>query len=158
MILGLSLATFTDLHTIISLVAIAAGLVWLGGYLRRRWLARANMVFLTTTILTVLTGFLFPTATVTPAVAVGLICTALLAVAAFALFRGRLGIWRPVYALTAIISLYLNCFVLVVQSFQKIPFLNAFAPSGSEPPFAIAQGVVLIAFVAAGWRALRRPA
>lgn len=158
MMLGLSLAAFTDLHTILSLVAIAVGLVWLAGYLRGRWLARANIVFLTLTILTVLTGFLFPLTGITPAVAVGILCTALLTVAAFALWRGRVGLWRPVYTVTAILSLYFNCFVLVVQSFLKVPFLHAFAPTGSEPPFAVVQGIVLIAFIAAGWRAFRHPA
>ncbi len=158
MMLGLSLAAFTDLHTIISLIAIAAGLVWLAAYLRGRWLARANLVFLVLTILTVLTGFLFPFKGVTPAVAVGILCTGLLGIAVLALARGRTGIWRPVYAVTAILSLYFNCFVLVVQSFQKIPFLHAFAPTGSEPPFAVVQGIVLIGFVWAGWRAFRHPA
>lgn len=158
MMLGLPLATFTDLHTIISLVAIAAGLVWLAGYLQGRWLSRANMVFLTLTILTVLTGFLFPLTGITPAVAVGILCTALLAVAVLSLLRGRTGVWRPVYTVTAILALYFNCFVLVVQSFQKIPVLHAFAPNGSEPPFAAVQGIVLIGFVWAGWRAFRHPA
>ncbi|MES2288666.1 MAG: hypothetical protein V4530_02925 [Pseudomonadota bacterium] len=157
MMLGLSLAAFTDLHTIISLIAIAVGLVWLAAYLRGRWLARANLIFLVLTILTVLTGFLFPFKGVTPAVAVGILCTGLLAIAVLALARGRTGIWRPVYTVTAILSLYFNCFVLVVQSFQKVPFLHTFAPTGSEPPFAVAQGIVLIAFAWAGWRAFRHP-
>lgn len=158
MMLGLSLAAFTDLHTIISLIAIAVGLVWLVAYLRGRWMARANTVFLTLTILTVLTGFLFPLPGITPAVAVGILCTGLLAIALLALVRGRQGFWRPTYAVTAVVSLYLNVFVLVVQSFQKIPFLNAFAPNGNEPPFVVVQGLVLIAFVTAAWKTVRHPA
>jgi hypothetical protein len=158
MMLGLSLAAFTDLHTAISLVAVAAGLIWLAAYLRGRWLARANAVFLTTTIVTVLTGFLFPFRGVTPAVAVGLLTSALLLIATVALLRGRRGVWRPLYVLTAVASLYFNCFVLVVQSFQKIPALNAFAPTGTEPPFAVVQGALLLAFTVAGWRAVRHPA
>ena len=67
------------------------------------------------------------------------------------------GIWRPVYTITAVIALYLNCFVGVVQAFQKIPALHALAPTGTEPPFAIAQGLVLIAFAVAGFLAVRRP-
>jgi hypothetical protein len=155
MMLGLSLAAFTKLHTIISLIAILAGLVWLAAYLRGRWVGGVNSVFLVTTILTTLTGFLFPLPGITPAVAVGIVSTVLLAVAVLALVSGRARIWRPVYTVTAIIALYLNCFVLVVQAFQKVPFLNGFAPTGTEPPFAVVQGLVLIGFVVAGWRAVR---
>jgi hypothetical protein len=158
MMLGLSLAAFTKLHTVISLIAIVAGLAWLAVHLRGGWAGRVNSVFLVTTILTTVTGFLFPLPGITPAVAVGIVSTGLLIVAVFALVLGRERIWRPVYTVTAIIALYLNCFVLVVQAFQKVPFLNAFAPTGTEPPFAVIQALVLIGFVIAGWRAFRRPA
>ena len=81
-----------------------------------------------------------------------------LAIALVALYQfRRIGIWRPIYTITAVFALYLNCFVLVVQAFQKIPFLHTLAPTGSEPPFAIAQGLVLIAFIAMGIVAVRRP-
>lgn len=158
MMLGLSLAAFTKLHMIISLIAIVAGLAWLAVYLRGGWAGRVNSVFLATTILTTVTGFLFPLPGITPAVMVGIVSTGLLIVAVFALALGRERIWRPVYTLTAIIALYLNCFVLVVQAFQKVPVLNAVAPTGTEPPFTVVQGLVLIGFVIAGWRAFRHPA
>jgi hypothetical protein len=158
MMFGLSLAAFTKLHTVISLIAIGSGLLWLAAYLRGRWAGGMNGAFLATTILTTLTGFLFPLPGITPAVAVGIVSTALLALAVLALARGRAGIWRPIYTVTAVIALYLNCFVLVVQSFQKIPFLNAYAPTGTAPPFAATQGLVLIGFVIAGWRSVRRTA
>ena len=156
MVLGLSLAAFTTLHVVISLIGIVAGLIWLFAYLGGRWQGKINTIFLVLTILTTLTGFLFPFKGVTPAVAVGFVSIAILALAVAALLLGRRGIWRPVYVVTAIIGLYLNCFVLVVQSFLKVPFLHTFAPTGSEPPFAVVQGLVLIGFVVAGWRALRR--
>lgn len=159
MILGLSVPTFTLIHVIISLIGIATGLVFLAAYLGGRWLGGWNLWFLVFTILTSVTGFFFHSKVIGPPHVVGAISLVVLAVALLALYGfKRAGIWRPVYTITAVVALYLNVFVLVVQMFQKIPFLNAFAPTGSEPPFAIAQGLVLIAFVIAGWRAVRRPA
>lgn len=159
MILGLSVPAFTQLHTLISLIGIATGLVFLAGLLRRRWLNGWNLAFLVFTILTSVTGFFFPIKVIGPPHIVGAISLVDLAVALVALYGfKRSGIWRAVYTVTAIVALYLNVFVGVVQAFQKIPFLNAFAPTGSEPPFAIAQGATLIAFVAAGFFAVRNPA
>jgi len=161
MILGLSVAAFTKLHTLISLVGIATGLVFLVALLRGRWLGGWNLWFLVFTVLTSVTGFpfLLVRPIIGPPHIVGAISLVDLAVALVALYQfKRVGIWRPIYTITAVFALYLNCFVLVVQAFQKIPFLHAFAPTGSEPPFAIAQGIVLIAFIAAGFIAVRRPA
>jgi len=71
-----------------------------------------------------------------------------LAVALFALYKEHLvGAWRWIYVITAIASLYLNIFVLVVQSFVKVPALNALAPTQSEPPFATTQAAVLAVFI-----------
>ena len=160
MIFGLSVAAFTKLHTLISLIGIATGLVFLIGLLKRRWLNGWNLWFLVFTILTSVTGFpfLLVQPKIGPPHIVGVISLIDLAIALIALYQfKRVGIWRPIYTITAVFALYLNFFVLVVQSFQKIPFLHAFAPTGSEPPFAIAQGLVLIAFVIAGIIAVRRP-
>ena len=160
MILGLSLAAFTKLHTLISLIGIVTGLVFLIALLRGRWLSGWNLWFLVFTILTSVTGFpfLLVRPTIGPPHIVGVISLIDLAIALVALYQfKRVGIWRPIYTITAVFALYLNCFVLVVQSFQKIPFLHPLAPTGSEPPFAIAQGVVLIAFIIAGFIAVRRP-
>jgi hypothetical protein len=158
MILGLSVPAFTELHTIISLIGIATGLVFLGGLLGGRWLSLWNQLFLVFTILTSVTGFFFHSKIFGPPHVVGVISLIDLAIALVALsaFK-RVGIWRPVYTVTAVIALYLNCFVGVVQAFQKIPALHALAPQGSEPPFAVAQGLVLIAFALAGFLAVRRP-
>jgi hypothetical protein len=152
MLLGLSLSAFTKLHVIISLIAIAAGVVALVAFARGRWLARTTHVFLATTLLTTVTGFLFPFKGFTPALGVGIVSTAVLAVAFWALYAAKLqGRARAVYAITAVLSLYFNFFVLVVQGFLKIPALHEMAPNGNEPPFAIAQGVVLLACLVLGF-------
>jgi hypothetical protein len=157
MMLGLSLAAFTALHVFISLIGIAAGIVALIGFARGAWLARTTHVFLWTTLLTNLTGFLFPFKGLTPAIVVGCVSTAVLAVAFLALYRSKLaGGARTVYAITATVALWFNCFVLVVQSFLKVPALHALAPNGNEPPFAAAQGAVLIACVALGFFSVRK--
>jgi hypothetical protein len=156
MMLGLSLQAFTILHVIISLVAIAAGLVVFYQMLNSQFSPVWTLVFLVTTILTSVTGFMFPIAAFTPALGFGIISLVVLAVALYALYSQHLaGAWRWIYVVTALFALYLNVFVLVVQSFQKIPALNALAPKGSEPPFAIAQAVVLAAFLYFGYCAVK---
>ena len=156
MILGMSVPTFTIVHVIISLIGIAAGLIVLYAMLVSRISAWTG-TFLVTTILTSVTGFLFHSKAIGPPHVVGAISLVVLLFTLLALYKFRLaGKWRAVYVSTAILSLYLNVFVLVVQGFQKIPFLNQFAPLGNEPPFAIAQGLVLVTFVFLGWRAVRK--
>ena len=157
MTLGLSLAAFTQLHVFISLVGIAAGIIAMVAFARGAWLARTTHVFLWTTLLTNITGFMFPFKGVTPAIIVGCVSTVILAVAFLALYKSKLaGGARTVYAITATIGLWFNCFVLVVQSFLKIPALHALAPNGNEPAFGAAQGVVLIACVALGFFSVRK--
>ena len=143
---------FTLLHVALSLVGILAGAVVMLGMLQARRLPGWTALFLSTTLATTLTGFLFPFNGFTPAIGTGLVSSVVLVVLLFALYRSKLqGGARTVFALTATISLYLNLFVLVVQSFLKIPALHALAPLGTEPPFAAAQGVVLLASIALGY-------
>lgn len=157
MILGLSVGAFTTLHVAISLIAILAGLVVLNGMIKGSRMPGLTACFLATTVATTLTGFLFPITALTPALITGIFSSVVLTVALAALYGFRLaGHWRPIYVISAVTSLYLNVFVLVVQSFLKLPALNALAPNGNEPPFVIAQGAVLIAFVALGYRAVKR--
>ncbi|MEO6606950.1 MAG: hypothetical protein ABIN69_00600 [Aestuariivirga sp.] len=159
MVLGLSVETFTLIHVIITLLGIATGLVAFIAVARGIWLRRWHDGFLLTTILTSVTGFMFPFKGVTPAIVVGLLSMVLLIVACLALYRLKLKGWaRLVYMVTGMIALYFNLFVLVIQSFQKIPFLNALAPTGSEPPFAVVQGVVLVGSIVLGFLAARRHA
>jgi len=150
MVLGMSLATFTLLHVVISLVGVAAGLIAMVGLLTSNPLRGWTALFLATTILTSVTGFFFPVEKLLPSHIIGIISLVLLAIACLALYGRKLaGPWRWIYVLTAMLSLYLNVFVLIIQSFLKVPPLHALAPSvpPSEPPFAIVQGIVLVFFI-----------
>jgi len=121
-----------------------------------RLLAGITTLFLITSGLTSITGFMFPTP-FDAADVVGIISLVVLAAAILALYSYKLaGAWRGTYVVSAIIALYLNCFVLVVQSFQKIEFFHALAPTQKEPPFAAAQGVVLLVFVGLGIAAFKK--
>jgi hypothetical protein len=156
MILGMSLSTFTTLHVIISLIAIVTGFIAVFGMLQSRRMAGWTAIFLWVTVLTSVTGFLFPFAGVTPGIVVGIISMVLLAIAFFALYAKHLDVaWRWVYVWTAIAALWFNVFVLIVQSFQKIPSLKTLAPTQSEPPFQLAQGAALVLFVVLGVMAVR---
>lgn len=147
----------TLFHVVISLIAIASGLIVLFGLLTASRMAGMTLVFLVTTIATSVTGFFFHRDHLLPSHIVGIISLVVLALTTFALYSGQLrGFWRSVYVIGAVISLYLNVFVLVAQSFLKVPALHALAPSGSEPPFAIAQGIVLVAFIVLGVLAVKR--
>jgi hypothetical protein len=150
MIFGLPLFTF--IHTGISLVAIVAGLVVLFlGLLARRQLPRWTAWFLTTTVLTSVTGFFLPATHFMPSHAVGILSLLILAVTLFALYSKHLaGAWRRTYVITAVVALYLNVFVLIAQLFAKVPALKELAPTGTETPFKAAQGLVLVAFVILG--------
>jgi hypothetical protein len=151
MILGLSIPTFTLLHVIISLIGIASGLIVLIGMFGSRRLPGWTALFLLTTVLTSVTGFLFPATTLTPGAIFGIISLVVLLAALIALYAFHLGgAWRCIYVGGAVIALYLNIFVLIVQSFQKIPFLHPLAPTGSEPPFLAAEGALLVIFVVLG--------
>ena len=156
MILGMSTATFTSVHVILSLIGILAGLVVLFGMLRSRPLSGWTALFLATTVLTSVTGFLFPFERLLPSHIVGIVSLVVLAAALVALYVRRLaGSWRWIYVAGAVSALYLNAFVGVVQAFQKLPVLNALAPTQSDPPFVIAQIVVLVLFVVLGIAAVR---
>ena len=148
MVLGMSLATYTRLHVFISLVAIASGLVLLISLILGRLPKIVNALFLLTTFLTSLGGFLFPFVHFTPGYIFGALTFILLAIAVPALHIFHLaGPWRTTYVITAMIALYFNVFVLVVQLFLKVPSLHALAPTGTEPAFAVAQAVVFLLFV-----------
>lgn len=157
MILGLSLQDFTTLHVIISLIAIITGLIVVWGMLQSQRLPAMTALFLVTTILTSVTGFFFPASMVTPAQIVGYISLAVLAAAVLAFYLFHLNKrWRWIYVVTALLALYLNVFVLVVQGFQKVPALHALTPNGNEPAFIVAQTLVLLFFAWLGYLAVRR--
>jgi hypothetical protein len=162
MILGISLSTFVTAHVVISLIGIAAGIIVMFGMLGSSRMPGLTAIFLLFTILTSATGFLIPpllSETLLPSHVIGILSLVLLAIACIALYGMKLsGAWRWIYVLTAVLSLYLNVFVLIIQSFLKIPALHALAPSvpPSEPPFAIVQGIVLLFFVIVIIGAVRR--
>lgn len=157
MILGMSTATFTLLHVIISLVGIGSGLVVMFGMLASKRLDGWTALFLATTVLTSVTGFLFHSAHFGPPHVIGLLSLVLLVLAILARYSYHMaGSWRWVYIVTALLSQYLNVFVAVVQSFQKLPLLQPLAPTGTEAPFVIAQGLVLLAFIVVTVLALKR--
>jgi hypothetical protein len=154
---GIPTNLFLQIHVVISLIGILAGLVVLYGLLTGRPFGGWTALFLATTVLTTITGLPLPPFGVTPARVVGVISLVLLAVAVAALYGFRLaGPWRWIYVGSALAAFYLNVFVGVTQSFQKLAFLKPLAPTQSEPPFLIAQLVVLAAFIALGALAVIR--
>ena len=148
---------YTLAHVLLSLVAILSGLVVLRGLLAARLLPRWTPLFVWTTVATTLTGFGFPFNGFTPAIGTGIVSSVVLVFLLIALHAKKLaGAWRKVYVITAIVSVYLNVFVLIVQSFQKIAFFKALAPTQSEPPFQIAQGAALVLMIVLAVLAVRK--
>ena len=152
MIFGLTTSTFTEVHVIISLMGIASGLVVMFGLLSGKRMKGWTALFLATTVATSVTGFGFPlTHGFQAPHVVGVISLVVLAIALLARYGFHLaGAWRWIYVVSAITALYLNCFVAVVQAFQKIPALHALAPKQSEPPFVAAQLVLIAIFIVLG--------
>jgi hypothetical protein len=155
-ILGMSTGLFTQLHVLISLIGIATGVVVIFAMLKGKHARFWADTFLVTTIATSVTGFMFHSKFGPPQV-VGAISLVVLAAACAALYGFKLqGRWRWVYVASSALALYLNVFVAVVQTFQKVDFFHSLAPTQTEPPFAVAQGIVLVAFIALGIIAAKR--
>jgi hypothetical protein len=149
------MSAFTLFHVVLSLVGIGSGFVVAFGLLRGKRLPIWTVTFLSTTVLTSVTGFMFPVHHFMPSHGVGIV--SLIALAIYALYVQRLaGGWRRVYAIDAVIALYLNFFVLIVQLFQKVPALKALAPTQTEAPFKVAQLTALVAFALLAIFATRR--
>jgi hypothetical protein len=148
MILGMSTATYTSLHVLISLIGIGSGLVVMSGFLTGKRLDGLTAIFLITTVLTSVSGFGFPFDHLLPSHKVGIISLIVLLVAIAARYMFHLaGSWRWIYVISAATALYLNVFVLVFQAFEKVPALKALAPTQKEPPFLVAQLLVLILYL-----------
>jgi hypothetical protein len=142
------LTIFTLFHVALSLIGIFAGFIAVFGLLASKLLPGWTRWFLWTTVLTSVTGYFFPVHKLLPSHIVGLISLILLSVALYALYSKKLaGGWRRTYAITAVLSLYLNFFVLIVQLFEKVPALKALAPTQTEMPFKVAQLTALIVFI-----------
>jgi hypothetical protein len=146
MIFGMTTLTFV--HVVLSLIGIFAGFFVVLGLLSSKRLDGWTALFLASTLATSVTGFFFPFHGITPADVFGVLSLILLPIAMIARYgRNLAGGWRRTYVITAMIALYLNVFVLVAQLFDKVPALKAMAPTKSEPPFKVAQLVVLVLFV-----------
>ncbi len=142
---------------ILSLIGIASGLVVLFGMFVSKRMSALTLLFLVTTVATSITGFGFPFHGITPAIIVGGLSLIVLSAAIVARYAYRLaGSSRWIYVVGSVIALYFNVFVLIAQAFMKVPALHALAPKGSEPPFAIAQGIVLVLFIFAGIKSVKR--
>ena len=157
MVLGMTLSTFTLVHVIISLIGIVFGFIVLYGLLTGKRLDGWTGIFLLFTVLTSATGFLFPFEHLLPSHKVGIISLVLLAIAIAARYSFHMaGAWRSTYVVSAVMALYLNCFVLVAQAFLKAPALHALAPTGTEPPFLVTQLIVLAIFIGLTILAVKR--
>jgi len=151
------LQLFTLIHVLISLVGIFTGFVVVFGFIAGKQLSLWTPTFLWTTVLTSVTGYFFPFTGFKPSYVVGAISLVALAIALYALYsKHLLGGWRTSYVISSVVALWLNFFVLIAQSFGKVPALHALAPNGNEPPFAIAQAGALIVFIVLGFLATRK--
>jgi hypothetical protein len=154
MIFGMTILTF--FHVLVSLIGIFSGFVVVFGLITARRLNGWTAVFLASTAATSVTGFLFPFHKFMPSHGLGIVSLIALAVAIFAFYgRGLAGAWRRTYVIRALLSLYLNVFVLIVQLFEKVPDLKSLAPTHSEPPFKLAQLSALALFLMLGIFAAR---
>jgi hypothetical protein len=150
------LEIFTAIHVLISLIGIVSGFVAIVGMVRSKPLDWWTDLFLVTTVATSVTGFLFPFRGFTPAIGTGILSMIVLTLAVIALRVKQLnGPWRRTYVIAAVVAQYFNFFVLIVQSFQRVPVLKALAPTQTEAPFAIAQLAALVGFVVLGYLAAR---
>jgi hypothetical protein len=157
MILGLSLEQFTFLHVFLSLVGIGAGIFVIYGLLTSRRLGILTALFLVTTVATSLTGFLFPFKGVTPGIILGILSMIVLILAIVALYvKGLVGPWRGTYVVSVCLAYYFNFFVLIAQSFEKVPALHSIAPTQASPGFGITQLAVLLIFILLTVRAFKK--
>jgi len=157
MILGMSTATYTFLHVLISVIGIGSGLVVMWGMLKGKPLNGITAIFLSSTALTSITGFGFPFEKLLPSHVLAILSLVVLAVTIPARYMFHLaGAWRAIYVVGSGVASYLNVFVLIVQFFEKVPALKALAPTQTETPFKVTQLVVLLIFIGLGILATKR--
>jgi hypothetical protein len=148
---------FTLFHVALSLIAIVSGIGVTYGLITARRYEQCTLVYMVTTIATLITGFLFPYHGFTPAIGVGILCVLVFIPTALARYTFHMsGLWRPIFILGSLVLFFFNALVLIIQSFHKVPTLNALAPTGNEPPIIVAQSVLLVVFLIVGFLSLRR--
>jgi len=153
----MDITTLTLVHTVISIVGIAAGLVVVGGLIAGVRIDGWTGIFLVTTALTSITGFFFPLTPLLPSHWIGIISLLILPFVIAARYWKHLrGAWRGIYVVGTVLVLYLNFFILLVQLFRRIPALIVAAPKQTEPPFVLTQLLVLALFAWLGFAAFRR--
>lgn len=156
-ILGMTLSTFTSVHVVISLIGIGSGFLVVYGLLTGKRFDGGTAIFLIFTVLTSVTGFLFPLEHLLPSHIVGIISLVVLAVAILARYALHMACsWRWIYVVCAVLAFYLNFFVLVVQAFEKVPPVHALAPTQKEPPFLVVQLIVMAIFIVLGIFSVKR--
>lgn len=155
MIYGMT--TFTFVHVALSLIGILSGIIVMLGLLFVKRLDLFTAIFLVSTVLTSVTGFLFPFHGFLPSYGVGIVSLIVLAIAIYARYAGHLiHAWRATYVISAMIALYLNVFVLIAQLFMKVAALKAIDPAQSASLFKLAQGITLLLFILLTILATRR--
>ena len=151
------LAAFTLFHVALSLIGILSGFIVVYGLIIDRRLNGWTSLFLWTTVLTSVTGYFFPFHGITPGQIVGALSLIALAIAIYARYPKALaGGWRRAFSITAVIALYFNVFVLIVQLFEKVPALHQVAPTQTESPFKAAQSTALLLFIVLGFLSAKK--
>ena len=157
MILGMSLQAFVASHVILSLVALASGVVVVRHLLAARVPPGITALFLATTVATSVGGFLFPFRQIGLGHIVGTMSLFVLLPTVMALYGFRLaGAWPWIYASGAVAALYLNTVIAVTQIFAKAPLLRPFATGLTAPAYLLTQAAVALLFVVLGVLAARR--
>ncbi|MGA2850832.1 MAG: hypothetical protein ABSE46_17675 [Terracidiphilus sp.] len=147
----------TYLHVFLSVVGLGAGIFVILGFLSSKRFSILTAAFLFSTVLTSLTGFIFPYHGVTPGIVIGVLSLIVLVLAIYALYVNKLaGDWRATYVVSACVALYFNFFVLVAQAFDKVKVLHSIAPSQTSPGFGIAQAVLLLLFILLTTRSIKK--
>lgn len=149
--------TLVGFHTVVSLIALVAGVLVVFGMVGSATMPGLTALFLATAVITSATGFLFPVDRILPSHIFGVVSLLALAAAIAGRYAfGFAGGWRVTYVLCVVLATYLDAFVAVVQTFLKVPAAHALAPTQTEPPFAIAQGLLLLVFAVLAVLAARR--
>jgi hypothetical protein len=141
---------YTIVHRLISLIAIFTGLIVLFGMLGGKRLDCWTKWFLITTVATSSGIFLSVSWIHAGDWRRGHVVDRIGDCDLRTLLARSRGALAWIYVVTAVIALCFNVFVLIVQSFEKVPALHVLAPTQTEPPFKITQLAVLALFVVLG--------